>query len=120
MSTDKNRIKQITEIVKTHCDECFNESYYKTTKKLIDKLKKIKEFSMDKGKIEGWVAGLLYIVGEDSGLFNQTNWMESKEYISKTDMAKIAEVSVATMKSRASKIREVLPKNAKFVEDITY
>lgn len=75
---------------------------------------------MDKGKIEGWVAGLLYIVGEDSGLFNQTNWMESKEYISKTDMAKIAEVSVATMKSRASKIREVLPKNAKFVEDITY
>ena len=106
--------------MKTHCDECFNESYYKTTKKLIDKLKKIKEFSMDKGKIEGWVVGLLYIVGEYSGLFNQTNWMESKEYISKIDMAKIAEVSVATMKSRASKIREVLPKNAKFVEDITY
>ncbi|MGM9532604.1 DUF6398 domain-containing protein [Intestinibacter sp.] len=120
MATDKDKIKQITDIVKTHCDECFNEDYYKTTKKLIDKLKKNKDFSMDKGKIEGWVAGLLYIVGEDSGLFNQTNWIESKEYISKTDMAKIAEVSVATMKSRASKIREVLPKNAKFVADITY
>lgn len=120
MATDKDKLKQITDIVKTHCDECFNEDYYKTTKKLIDKLKNIKEFSMDKGKIEGWVAGLLYIVGEDSGLFNQTNWIESKEYISKTDMAKIAEVSVATMKSRASKIRDVLPKNAKFVADITY
>ncbi|MFQ9287484.1 MAG: hypothetical protein ACLR3X_04785 [Intestinibacter bartlettii] len=45
---------------------------------------------------------------EDSGLFNRYNWIDSKEYISKTDMAEISEVSISTMKSRAKKIREVL------------
>lgn len=103
MPTDKKKIKQITDIVKSHCDERFSEEYFKTTKKLIKRLEKDKTLSMDKGKVEGWVAGLFYIVGEDSGLFNRYNWIDSKEYISKTDMAEISEVSISTMKSRAKK-----------------
>lgn len=120
MPTDKKKIKEITDIVKSHCDERFSKEYFKTTKKLIKRLEKDKNLSMDKGKVEGWVAGLFYIVGEDSGLFNRHNWIDSKEYISKTDMAEISEVSMSTMKSRAKKIREVLLPDEKFIADITY
>ena len=120
MPTEKKKIKQITDIAKSHCDERFSEEYFKMTKKLIKRLEKDKTLSMDKGKVEGWVAGLFYIVGEDSGLFNRYNWIDSKEYISKTDMAEISEVSISTMKSRAKKIREVLLPDEKFIADITY
>ena len=120
MATDKNLIKKITELVKIYSEEYLCDDYYKVTKKLIDKLKKNKEFSMDKGKIEGWVAGLLYIVGEDSNLFDQKNFYSgTKMYIPKVDLAGIVDVSVPTMKKRAKDIREALPKNAKFVADIS-
>lgn len=120
MSLDKNKLNQIINMVKYCCDDYLSEDYYKTTKKLIDKLKKNKNFSIDRGKVEGWVAGILYIIGEDSDLFNQNNWINSKKYITKTEMARIVGVSTTTMKNRASDIREALPKNAKFVANITY
>ena len=120
MSTDKKLIKIITELVKMYSEEYLCDDYYKVTKKLIDKLKKNKEFSMDNGKMEGWVAGLLYVVGEDSNLFDQKNFYSgTKLYIPKTDLAAMIDVSVPTMKKRAKEIREALPKNAKFVADIS-
>jgi len=120
MATDKNRMKQIIESLKTCCDYYFYDDYYKTAKKLIDKLKKNKEFSMDKGKVDGWVAGLLYIVGEDSGLFNNRNMLDSKLYLAKVDVAEFAGVSATTMRNRAADIREALPENARFIADISY
>ena len=120
MHTDRKKIKQITDIAKLHCDERFSKEYFKATKKLIKRLEKDKNISMDKGKVEGWVAGLFYIVGEDSGLFNRNNWIESKEYISRSNMAEVTEVSMSTMRSRAKQIREVLLPDEKFMADITY
>ena len=118
MATDKARLKEITDIIKIHCNIAFDDNYYKTTKGLINKLKKNKEFSMDSGKVEGWISGLLYVVGEDSNLFDTGNWMRDKIYLSKTDLANGVGVSVSTMRSRASQIREALPENAKFIADI--
>lgn len=118
MATDKARLKEITDIIKIHCNIAFDDNYYKTTKGLINKLKKNKEFSMDSGKVEGWISGLLYVVGEDSNLFDTGNWMRDKIYLSKTDLANGVGVSVSTMRSRANQIREALPENAKFIADI--
>lgn len=118
MPTDKIRLKNITEIIRIHCDIAFNDSFYKTTKSLMNKLKKNKEFSMDSGKIEGWIAALLYVVGEDSDLFNPKNWIKEKLYISKTDLAGGVGVSASTMRSRAQNIREALPEGSKFVANI--
>lgn len=120
MATDKARLKEITDTIKIHCNIAFDNNYYKTTKGLINKLKKNKEFSMDGGKIEGWIGGLLYVVGEDSGLFNINNWIKEKRYISKTDLAGGVGVSISTMRSRAKDIRDILPENSKFIADITY
>ena len=118
MATDKARLKEITDIIKIHCNIAFDDNYYKTTKGLINKLKKNKEFSMDSGKVEGWISGLLYVVGEDSNLFDTGNWMRDKIYLSKTDLANGVGVSVSTMRSRANQIREALPENAKFIAEI--
>lgn len=120
MATDKNRLKEITETINIHCNIAFDDNYYKATKGLINKLKKNKEFSMDSGKIEGWIGGLLYIVGEDSELFNPNNWIKEKRYISKTDLAAGVGISATTMRNRGSDIREALPEDCEFIADITY
>ncbi|MEG0855795.1 MAG: DUF6398 domain-containing protein [Terrisporobacter sp.] len=120
MATDKVRLKEITDTTRIHCEIAFNDKYYKTVKALMNKLKKNKEFSMDSGKVEGWIAGLLYIVGEDSELFNPNNWIKEKRYISKTDLASGVNVSPTTMRNRAAEIREVLPEDSRFIADLTY
>lgn len=120
MATEKIRLKEIADTIKIHCNIAFDDNYYKTTKGLINKLKKNKEFSMDSGKIEGWIGGLLYIVGEDSELFNSNNWIKEKRHMSKTDMACGVGISATTMRNRASDIREALPEDCRFIADITY
>lgn len=120
MATEKSRLKEITETIKIHCNIAFDDNYYKATKGLINKLKKNKEFSMDSGKIEGWIGGLLYVVGEDSELFNSNNWIKEKRYMSKTDMASGVGISPTTMRNRATDIREALPDDCAFIADITY
>lgn len=119
MSTKKERLNDIKSAIDWHCENNFNKDYHNKVKKLIKMLTKNKTFSMDSGKEDGWVAGLLYVVGEDSDLFNQYNYAYDKEYYSKTDVAKGCGVSVSTMKSRAQKIREALPENSLFKADIS-
>ena len=75
---------------------------------------------MDSGKYLGWVAGILYVVGEDSGLFEPNNTMNDNLYYSKTELAEGVGVSITTMKARATNIREALPEGSKFEADITY
>lgn len=120
MSTDKNILKEINNALQWHCESNFTKSYHKTVKALVNKLKKNKEFSMDSGKYLGWVAGILYVVGEDSGLFEPNNTMNDKLYYSKTELAEGVGVSITTMKARATNIREALPEGSKFEADITY
>ena len=109
MSTDKNILKEINNALQWHCESNFTKDYHKTVKALVNKLKKNKEFSMDSGKYLGWVAGILYVVGEDSGLFEPNNTMNDKLYYSKTELAQGVGVSITTMKARATNIREALP-----------
>ncbi|WP_455539467.1 DUF6398 domain-containing protein [Terrisporobacter sp.] len=120
MSTDKKVLKEINDAIEWHCQSNFTKGYHKSVKALVNKLKKNKEFSMDSGKYLGWVAGLLYVVGEDSGLFEPNNVMNDKLYYSKTELAEGVGVSVTTMKARATNIREALPEISKFEADITY
>ena len=120
MSTDKNILKEINNALQWHCESNFTKDYHKTVKALVNKLKKNKEFSMDSGKYLGWVAGILYVVGEDSGLFEPNNTMNDKLYYSKTELAEGVGVSITTMKARATNIREALPEGSKFEADITY
>ena len=119
MSTLQKVIKTIKNIVKECCDEILFDEYYKTTEKLINKLKKNKNFSMDGGMVEGWAAGLLYVVGEDSDLFNRENKKSDKLYLTKQEVANTAGVSTGTMRTRATEIRAALPKNANFTVDLT-
>ena len=119
MSTNKERLNEIKSRIDWHCENNFNKDYHKVVKRLIKELGKNKNFSMDSGKEGGWVAGLLYVVGEDSDLFNPYNFGFDKEYYSKTDVANGCGVSVGTMKSRAQKIREALPANMVFKADIS-
>lgn len=120
MSTEKNRLKEINNALQWHCESNFTKGYHKTVKALINKLKKNKDFSMDSGKSLGWVAGILYVVGEDSDLFNSNNIMNNKLYYSKTELADGVGISISTMKARAKNIREALPQESKFEADITY
>ena len=120
MSTDKKILKEINNALQWHCESNFTKGYHKTVKALVNKLKKNKEFSMDNGKDLGWVAGILYVVGEDSGLFEQSNQSSNKLYYSKTELAEGVGVSMTTMKARANNIREALPEGSKFAADITY
>ena len=117
---DKIILKEINNALQWHCESNFTKDYHKTVKALVNKLKKNKEFSMDSGKYLGWVAGILYVVGEDSGLFEPNNTMNDKLYYSKTELAEGVGVSITTMKARATNIREALPEGSKFEADITY
>ena len=87
MSTDKNILKDINNSLQWHCEANFTKDYHKTVKALVNKLKKNKEFSMDGGKYLGWVGGLLYVVGEDSNLFDPNNVKCDKLYYSKSEVA---------------------------------
>jgi len=119
MSTQKKRLNDIKSAIDWHCENNFNKDYHNKVNNLIKILTKNNNFSMDSGKEGGWVAGLLYVVGEDSDLFNQYNYSYEKEYYTKTDVALGCGVSVSTMKSRAQKIREALPVNSVFKADIS-
>lgn len=119
MSTQKEKLNNIQSSIDWHCENNFNEDYHKAVNKLIKKLLKNDKFSMNSGKEGGWVAGLLYVVGEDSDLFNQYNFAYDKEYYTKTDVAEGCGVSVSTMKSRAQKIREAIPGNCVFKANIS-
>ena len=120
MSTDKKILKEINHALQWHCESNFTKGYHKAVKALVNKLKKNKDFSMDSGQYLGWVAGILYVAGEDSGLFEQNNFINNKLYYSKTELADGVGVSITTMKSRAKDIREALPEGSKFEGDITY
>lgn len=120
MSTDKKILKEINDALQWHCESNFTKGYHKAVKALVNKLKKNKEFSMDNGKYLGWVAGILYVVGEDSELFEPNNTINDKLYYSKTELAEGVGVSLTTMKARANNIREALPEGSKFEADITY
>jgi len=118
MSTQK-RLNDIKSAIDWHCENNFNKDYHNKVNNLIKILTKNNNFSMGSGKEGGWVAGLLYVVGEDSDLFNQDNYSYNKEYYTKTDVALGCGVSVSTMKLRAQKIREALPVNSVFKADIS-
>lgn len=75
---------------------------------------------MDGGKYLGWVGGLLYVVGEDSNLFDPNNVKCDKLYYSKSEVAEGVGISATTMRARANDIREALPEGSKFEADITY
>ena len=120
MSTDKNILKDINNSLQWHCEANFTKDYHKTVKALVNKLKKNKEFSMDGGKYLGWVGGLLYVVGEDSNLFDPNNVKCDKLYYSKSEVAEGVGISATTMRARANDIREALPEGSKFEAEITY
>ena len=118
MSTKLERLKSIKSVIQWHCENNFNEDYYKVVNRIIKKLEANEKFSMDSGKEGGWVAGLLCVVGEDSDLFNPRSFDYDNEYYSKIDVAEACGVSTTTMNSRVKKIREALPKGALFKADI--
>lgn len=118
MSTDKKTIKKIKELLKECCDKISFKNYYKTAEILTQELENNEKISMDNGPIEEWVAGILYIVGEDSGLFNKENKKHSKLYLSKTDLSEIVGVSIITMRKRADEIIETLPGIEEFAFNI--
>lgn len=118
MTTKKELMKEIKIGSESFCNEFLSKDYYKVVNRLINKLDKNKKFSMDKGKKLGWIAGLIYVVGEDSGLFDKKNFYKGKIYISKSELSRHINISVSTMKSREKEIRKDLPKNAKFIASI--
>ncbi|MEG1132316.1 MAG: DUF6398 domain-containing protein [Romboutsia sp.] len=118
MTTKKELMKEIKIGSESFCNEFLSKDYYKVVNRLINNLDKNKKFSMDKGKKLGWIAGLIYVVGEDSGLFDKNNFYKGKIYISKSELSRHINISVSTMKSREKEIRKALPKNAKFIASI--
>lgn len=118
MTTKKELMKEIKIGSESFCNEFLSKDYYKVVNRLINKLDKNKKFSMDKGKKLGWIAGLIYVVGEDSRLFDKNNFYKGKIYISKSELSRHINISVSTMKSREKEIRKALPKNAKFIASI--
>lgn len=118
MTTKKELMKEIKIGSESFCNEFLSKDYYKVVNRLINNLDKNKKFSMDKGKKLGWIAGLIYVVGEDSGLFDKNNFYKGKIYISKSELSRHINISVSTMKSREKEIRKALPENAKFTASI--
>lgn len=118
MTTKKELMKEIKIGSESFCNEFLSKEYYKVVNRLINNLDKNKKISMDKGKKLGWIAGLIYVVGEDSGLFDKNNFYKGKIYISKSELSRHINISVSTMKSREKEIRKALPKNAKFIASI--
>ncbi|MEG2788576.1 MAG: DUF6398 domain-containing protein [Romboutsia sp.] len=118
MTTKKELMKEIKIGSESFCNEFLSKDYYKVVNRLINNLDKNKKFSMDKGKKLGWIAGLIYVVGEDSGLFDKNNFYKGKIYISKSELSRHINISVSTMKSREKEIRKALPENAKFSASI--
>ncbi|CEN29994.1 Uncharacterised protein [[Clostridium] sordellii] len=118
MRTDKYLIEEIKNKSQSICIDLFDKNYYKAVNKLINELNKNKTFSMNKGSTLGWVAGLIYVVGVDSNLFDKNNFYKGKIYISKKELSKYLGVSLNTMKSREKYIREAVSLNSKFIASI--
>ncbi|EPZ54655.1 hypothetical protein H477_3795 [[Clostridium] sordellii ATCC 9714] len=106
MRTDKYLIEEIKNKSQSICRDLFDKNYYKAVNKLINELNKNKTFSMNKGSTLGWVAGLIYVVGVDSNLFDKNNFYKGKIYISKKELSKYLGVSLNTMKSREKYIEK--------------
>ncbi|MGL5712067.1 MAG: DUF6398 domain-containing protein [Paraclostridium sp.] len=117
---NKEKLKEIKSLINRICEEHLNKDIEKTCNKLIKKLMKNNEFSIEKGNVDGWVAGIIVTVGEDSGLFHSKSINRFKDnlYISRAELSRIIGVSITTVKSREKYIRSFLAEKNRFIADI--
>lgn len=117
---NKDKLKEIKLLISEFCEEYLNKDVEKTCNKLLKKLSRNKDFSIDKGEIIGWLGGFILVVGEDSGLFHSKaiNRVNHKLYISKAELCRLLGVSITTIKNREIYIRSFLDEKNKFVADI--
>lgn len=114
--SDKAILKEIKYLVTELCEMYFSKDIEKQTNTLIKYVNKNKDFSVEKGKIEGWAVGFIYIVCEDSGLFDGCIKNSEGQFIdmSRAEFSRMIQISTSTIKSREKYIRSFLNEKNNF------
>lgn len=114
--SNKEILKEIKYLVTQLCEMFFSKDIEKQTNTLIKFVTKNKDFSVQKGKVEGWAVGFIYVVCEDSGLFDRCIKNPEGQFIdiSRAEFSRMIEISTTTIKSREKYIRSFLNEKNKF------
>ncbi|MGL6106647.1 DUF6398 domain-containing protein [Romboutsia sp.] len=114
--SNKAILKEIKYLVNQLCEMYFSKDIEKQTNTLIKYVNKNKDFSVEKGKIEGWAVGFIYVVCEDSGLFDGCIKNSEGQFIdiSRAEFSRMIQISTSTIKSREKYIRSFLNEKNNF------
>ncbi|WP_298525116.1 DUF6398 domain-containing protein [uncultured Methanobrevibacter sp.] len=96
--------EDVIELVNMFSDDYLNDEFRQFCLKLVSKLSQNPDISLNRGKAEGWAAGVIYVIGQLNFLFDPI----TEYYIPNDLVASYFGVSKQTLWNRARDIRRLL------------